>query len=234
MATGGQMTPGTLPEEATYTTTELQMATRAASEAGVPSVAHVLAGEGIKRAAEAGFDSLEHCAFFERADNGLLARVYDENIAHVVVESNASVMIGVAASYRALDDARTGRDLDEAERFLLKQEERMFEIVKRFAQQHIPIVCGTDAGTKYTRFDETYLELELLVDRAGFTPLEALRTATVNAAHALRLDEIAGRIAPGYRADLIAVEGDPLASPAVFRSVSWVMRSGEIVKGKRL
>ena len=231
MATGGQMTPGTFPERAGYSVEELQAVTAAAAQFGHPTVAHVLATEGIRRAALAGFDSLEHCAFFQRADNQLLQRVYDSSIGELIRQSGAGAMIGVAASYHALDQARARGGTTEAEQFLLTQEENTFSITRKLSALGIPIVCGTDAGTPYTPFNETWLEVNLLVDRVGLTPLEALRSATVNAAAALKLETVTGRAAQGFRADLIAVRGSPLDNPAVLSDVPWVMRRGEITKG---
>lgn len=231
MATGGQMTPGTLPEKPSFALEEMRAAVETAAEFGHPTVAHVLASEGIHLAARAGFDSLEHCAFFEREKHGWLERCYDEEIAEKVLQSGASAMIGVAANYRTLGPFRSGGDATEQQEFMLAQEERMFQIVRRFVNLGIPIVCGTDAGVKNTPFDETWLELVLLVERGGLSPLEAIRTATTNAAKALKIDRQVGRIAAGYRADLIALRENPLETPKALRDVAWVMRRGEVVKG---
>lgn len=230
MATGGQMTPGTLPEKATFSLEELRAAVDTAAEYDHPTVAHVLASEGMRLAAQAGFDSLEHCAYFHRAANGLLERVFDEGIATEILTAGASTMIGVSAGYHTFDPYRGTGEVPEREAFLLQQEERMFRIVGRFVELGIPIVCGTDAGVRQTYFDETWLELELLVDRAGMSPLAALRTATVNAAHVLKLQGVTGRIAVGLRADLIAVGADPLENMTTLRDVPWVMRRGQIVR----
>lgn len=229
MATGGQMTPGTMPERAAFTLEELEAIVKTASEFGYPTVAHVLATDGIRLAARAGFDSLEHCAFFEREEHGWLRRVYDVSVAAEVLDAGASAMIGVAAGYHTLDQARAGRPTEQ-EAFYLEQEQNMFEIVREFAEKGIPVVCGTDAGVKNTPFDETWHEVKLLVERAGFSPLEGLRTATVSAAHALRLDDVTGRIAPGMRADLIATAENPLVTPDALQEVAWIMRAGETVK----
>ncbi len=231
MATGGQMTPGTLPEKPAFSLEELRAAVSTAAEYDHPTVAHVLASEGMRLAALAGFDSLEHCAFFARAANGLLQRCYEQGIADEIVRSRASAMIGVSAGYHTFDEYRTATDVPAREAFLLEQEGRMFHIVERFVELGIPIVCGTDAGVRDTHFDETWLELELLVDRARLSPLQALRTATVNAAGALRLDGVTGRVAADLRADLIAVRADPLDDITVLRDVRWVMRAGDIVLG---
>ena len=68
-------------------------------------------------------------------------------------------------------------------------------------------------------------EFQLLVD-AGFTPLQAIQMATVNAADHLQLNSVAGRIAPGFSADIIAVDGDPLQDITVFMNVRFVMARG--------
>lgn len=84
---------------------------------------------------------------------------------------------------------------------------------------------GTDAGVANTPFDETWLELALMV-KAGLSPLEALRGATTRAARAMFLDGVAGAIRPGLRADLVALAGDPLAAPEALRDVAFVMVAG--------
>ena len=106
------------------------------------------------------------------------------------------------------------------------------EAFMRFFELGIPLICGTDAGVKVTPFDETYLELMLMV-QAGLSPLEAIRSATVRAARALKLDQQIGRIREGYQADLIAVRGNPLVDVSVFGRVDWVMRSGDAVQVAR-
>ena len=64
--------------------------------------------------------------------------------------------------------------------------------------------------------------------RAGLTPLEAVQTATVNAAQHFGLEGEIGRLAPGMAADLIAVEGDPLADVTELERVRFVMRAGAV------
>ena len=66
--------------------------------------------------------------------------------------------------------------------------------------------------------------------RAGLTPLEAIQTATVNAAAHLRISDQAGRIAVGMPADLIAVEGDPLTDVALLQHVDFVMKGGVVYR----
>lgn len=84
----------------------------------------------------------------------------------------------------------------------------------------------------YTMFGENTRELAWFV-KAGMTPEQALRTATTNAAELLGKSTELGAVAPGYFADLIAVEGDPLSNIDVaINKVRWVMKSGSVVVDK--
>ena len=89
---------------------------------------------------------------------------------------------------------------------------------------------GSDAI--YTMFGENTRELAWFV-KAGMTPEQALRTATTNAAELLGKEKELGAVAPGYFADLIAVEGDPLADVNVaINNIRWVMKGGAVVADK--
>jgi imidazolonepropionase-like amidohydrolase len=78
-------------------------------------------------------------------------------------------------------------------------------------------------------FGENTRELGWYV-KAGMTPAQALATSTVNGAALLGMENKLGRIAPGYYADIVGVEGDPLADiDVVIRKVKWVMKGGTVV-----
>jgi imidazolonepropionase-like amidohydrolase len=95
----------------------------------------------------------------------------------------------------------------------------------------VKIAMGSDAI--YTMHGQNTRELGWFV-KAGMTPEQALRTATVNAAALLGKQDELGAVAPGYRADLVAVEGDPLSDIDVaIKHVKWVMKDGKIVVDKR-
>jgi imidazolonepropionase-like amidohydrolase len=82
-------------------------------------------------------------------------------------------------------------------------------------------------------FGENTRELGWFV-QAGMTPAQALATATTNAAELLRMADRIGRVAPGYFADIVAVEGNPLADiGAVINGVRWVMKGGAVVVDRR-
>ncbi len=91
----------------------------------------------------------------------------------------------------------------------------------------MPIVFGTDAGVY--EHGRNAGEFNLLVTEAGLTPAEALAAATTAPRNLLGLDSEVGRIAPGYSADLIAVDGNPLADVRVLEHVGFVMARGHVV-----
>ena len=95
----------------------------------------------------------------------------------------------------------------------------------------VKFAMGSDAV--YNGFGENTGELIWLV-KAGMTPQQALAAATTNGAAMLGMEKSLGAIAPGYFADIAAVEGDPLADITVVTSrVRWVMKGGEVVVNKR-
>jgi imidazolonepropionase-like amidohydrolase len=86
---------------------------------------------------------------------------------------------------------------------------------------------GSDAVL--TMFGQNTRELRWFV-KAGMTPAEALKTATTNGALLLGMEKSLGAVAPGYYADIVAVEGDPLADAnVVIERVRWVMKGGTVV-----
>ena len=97
---------------------------------------------------------------------------------------------------------------------------------KIFQEEGVLLVAGSDAGI-FTNIpgDALLQELELLA-RAGLTPRQVLETATVNAAKVLGRDNELGQVAPGFAADLILVDEDPLQSPAALRSLQAVVMRG--------
>jgi len=93
----------------------------------------------------------------------------------------------------------------------------------------VRIAFGTDAGV-FPHGTNAH-EFELLVSIGGMTPMQAIQTATANAAALLGLEGDIGSIAAGRYADLVAVPGDPLANVGVLRQVAFVMKGGEVVRG---
>jgi imidazolonepropionase-like amidohydrolase len=167
----------------------------------------------------AGAESVEHAADVDDATLAEWARggtVYVPTVDHNRFYAENADLLGYDAAEVAALDAFRARNLDT---------------VRRAHRAGVPIVMGSDAV--YWMFGENTHELLRFVE-AGMTPAQALATATTNAAAMLRMPDRLGRIAPGFYADIVAVEGDPLADiGAVIEGVRWVMKGGTVVVDKR-
>jgi imidazolonepropionase-like amidohydrolase len=100
----------------------------------------------------------------------------------------------------------------------------------------VPVFLGPDAafgpwpgGDAWPGFQEMARAVEILVHWAGFSPMDALRMATTEAAHALRLDAEIGTVEAGKRADLILLAGDPLQDIRTLRQPEMVFRDGRLM-----
>jgi imidazolonepropionase-like amidohydrolase len=95
----------------------------------------------------------------------------------------------------------------------------------------VKIAMGSDAV--FSGFGENTRELTWFV-KAGMTPAQALAAATTNGAALLGHERDLGAVAPGFYADIVAVEGDPTADiDAVINGVRWVMKGGRVVVDRR-
>jgi imidazolonepropionase-like amidohydrolase len=105
--------------------------------------------------------------------------------------------------------------------------ERNLESTRRAIKAGVRLGMGSDAV--YTMFGQNTRELGWFV-KAGLTPAQALATGTTTAAELLGMQKQLGRVAPGYFADLVGVEGDPLSDISrLFTGVRWVMKAGAVV-----
>jgi len=104
------------------------------------------------------------------------------------------------------------------------------ESLRKVVPRGVRIAFGTDAGvSKHGRNAD---EFEWMV-KFGMTPSQAIEAATVNAADLLGLSADVGSVEPGKRADLVAVDGDPLEDVTVLKQVAWVMKDGVVrLKGR--
>jgi imidazolonepropionase-like amidohydrolase len=105
--------------------------------------------------------------------------------------------------------------------------EKNLQTARRAHKAGVKFAMGSDAV--FTMFGQNTRELAWFV-KAGMTPTEALQTATKNAAELLGMPDQLGAIAPGYFADMVAVDGDPLNDiQVVIDRVRWVMKAGQVV-----
>lgn len=95
----------------------------------------------------------------------------------------------------------------------------------------VTFVAGTDAGWRFTRFDDLPLEMELMQE-GGMIAMETIVSATGYAAEVIHIAHQAGSLKPGLAADILVVGGDPLADLTALRDVRLVMQGG-LVKPAR-
>jgi len=206
MSTGGFMTTGSAPWYAQFTTAQLAVIVEEAGRVDKPVAAHVHGIEGIRQAVEAGVTTLEHCSFVTETNE----RRFDEPLAARIAEQKIFVCppINVNAPYVA---ELTGITVGEH--------------VKTMHEMGVRIIAGTDAGIDNTPHHQYVGALEYLVT-LGFRPGQVLAMATTEAAAALGVDAITGRLASGYDADLIVVGGDPRTDITVLGKLHRVIARG--------
>ena len=104
------------------------------------------------------------------------------------------------------------------------------DVLRRARAHHVMIVFGTDAvaGSHGRNFEEFIYR----VKDGGDKPMDAIMSATSVAAASLRMGDNIGTIAPGFEADLVAVEGDPMKDITAVRQVKFVMKGGKVVKSE--
>jgi imidazolonepropionase-like amidohydrolase len=98
----------------------------------------------------------------------------------------------------------------------------------------IPVVMGTDAGNIGTLHGPSVFREMQLMTEAGLTPLQVLRSATVNGAKAMRMDHDAGTLAPGKLADLVILDADPLADVQNLSRIHRVIKDGQLFAPEEL
>jgi imidazolonepropionase-like amidohydrolase len=199
----------------TYGYDEIKAAVDAAHQFGKKIAIHSYGPAGARDAVRAGTDSLEHATDLDEQTIAEMARrgtYYVPTIDHNRYYMDNGERIGYAPGFR-----------ERLKEFIA----RNLETARRAHKAGVRFAMGSDAI--YTMFGENTRELGWFV-KAGMTPKEALLTATTNAADLLGKGGELGSVAPGYYADLVAVEGDPLADVgAVLNQVKWVMKNGQTV-----
>jgi len=198
---------------------EMRTVVNAAHEAGKKVAIHSYGASGVHDAVFAGADSVEHGA-----------DVDDETLREMV--RWGTVWVPTVDHNRYYIDAKDEFGFAPGVEGPLKDYiERNLASVAKGVRLGVKIGMGSDAV--YTMFGQNTRELEWLV-KAGMTPIQALGAATTTPAALLDMGDKLGRIAPGYLADLVAIEGDPTSNVlAVINGVKWVMKAGQVVVDKK-
>ena len=213
MATGGVLTEGAVTGAPELTPAELAAFTDAAAPTNTPTAAHAHGAAGINNAVEAGITSVEHGTFMDREAAELMADA-------------GTYWVPTASALRGIVDNGTEAGIPEEAVAKAEDAADHFDDAWDHAlNAGVTIAMGTDAGTPFNFFEEIPQELAYMVDY-GLTPAEALEAATVNAAALLGLDDV-GRVAEGYRADLVVLNADPTEDVSAWRDPDAVFAAGE-------
>ncbi len=216
-ATGGVLSLGDNPQASQYTLEEMKALVADAHRLGRKVAAHAHGAEGIRWAAEAGVDSIEHGSYI---DDAAIATMKEHGTYLVPTLYLGDWMIDNAGLTRLpLPLLAKAQEVIPAARK---------NIAHAFASG-VKVAFGTDAAV-YPHGLNAH-EFAVMV-RLGLTPLQAIQAATVNAADLLGWSGKVGSLEPGAWADIVAVDGDPLKDVTTLERVKFVMKAGEVVKNE--
>ena len=215
-ATGGVLSVAKSGQNPQFMTDELEAIVDTAKDYGMTVAVHAHGKEGMKRAIEAGVDSIEHGTHM------------DEEIRDLMVANGTYYVPTIMAGKFVADKAKIDGYFPELVR---PKAAAIGPLIQRtFEKAHkagVKIAFGTDSGV--SAHGDNGQEFALMVE-AGMAPADALRSATINSAQLLGVSDILGTLEAGKLADIVAVSGNPLDDISLMESVSFVMKDGVVYK----
>ena len=215
-ATGGVLSVAKSGQNPQFMTDELEAIVDTAKDYGMTVAVHAHGKEGMKRAIEAGVDSIEHGTYM------------DNEIRKLMKKHGTYYVPTILAGKFVADKAKIDGFFPE----LVRPKAAAIGplIQNTFEKAHkagVKIAFGTDSGV--SAHGDNAQEFSLMVE-AGMKPADALLSATVNSADLLGISDILGTLEQGKLADIVAVQGDPLDDISLMESVSFVMKDGVVYK----
>ncbi|HEV2577619.1 MAG TPA: amidohydrolase family protein [Acidobacteriaceae bacterium] len=214
-ASGGVLSKGDDPQASQYTLEEMQAIVADAHRLGRKVAAHAHGSQAILWASEAGVDSIEHGSYINDEDIAMMKKhgTYLVPTAYLVDWMRENMKLP-AFYQQKMEDVGAAMKANH----------------KHAIQMGVKVAMGTDAAV-YPHGLNAH-ELDVYVNQYGMTPLEALKTTTLNAADLMGWTDKVGSLEPGKWADVIAVSGDPLKDIRTLQHVSFVMKSGVVYKNE--
>lgn len=227
MATGGRMTPGSNVGRAQFSVEELKAIIDDAHRLGRHVAAHCLGTEGMAYAVEAGVDTIEHGNWLDETGE---QHAFDEDVARTMAERGIYRNMATQPD-RELAELPLNGHLAEQQRGRLEAAQERWYWFRKGIELGVPSFFSTDAV--YGQWGDACTDLPwltvLLGERGGISPHDALRMVTAIPAQAIGLEHEVGSIAPGGRADLLVVRGNPLESLRALLDVEAVYQDGRRV-----
>jgi len=215
-ATGGVLSLAKSGQNPQFTEEEIKEIVKTAKDYGFSVAAHAHGAEGMKRAIRAGVNSIEH------------GTLMDDETIELFKKHGTWYVPTITAGESVADSAKKEGYYPEvvAAKARVIGAQIKFTFAKAY-KAGVKIAFGTDAGV--FKHGQNWREFLYMIE-AGMPPMDAIKAATIHAAELLGMKDQLGSIEAGKFADIVAVDGDPLADPRVFGKVIFVMKDGVIYK----
>ena len=217
MASGGNMTAGSRPDQPQYGLDELRVAVEEAHRWGLPVTAHAHATRAVTDALAAGVDGIEHMSFMT-ADG--VDPIPDE-VLTAVARRTITVCLTLGTAEGIGIEPPPG---------IVAGMPALLANGRKVVASGARVIAGTDAGIGPSKPPDVGRWAMSQFQRLGLTAAEALSTCTALAAAELGLGDRKGHLEPGYDADILAVDGDPLTDPAALHAIRAVFVRGTPIR----
>jgi len=215
-ATGGVLSVAKDGSGPQFSVEEIEAIVETANDYGMVTAAHAHGKEGMKRAVIAGINSIEH------------GTLMDEEVMDLMVKHGTYLVPTILAGNFVAEKAKIkGFYPDVVVPKALAIGPKIQATFAKAYKHGVKIAFGTDSGVSY--HGDNAREFELMVE-VGMPPIEAIRSATVNASTLLRINDMVGTVEKGKWADLVAVNNNPLEDIAELQEVQFVMKNGKVYK----
>lgn len=220
MGSGGNATPGSNPEVSQYDIEGYQAMAEDAHRMGKMVAVHVHGNDAIRMAVDVGIDTLEHVPF--RA-NGTIE--YDEGIVRDMVRKGTIVSLAFPATWYRM----RAEEMREARNHPGQFWDGRYETVRKMHAAGVKLVVSSDQGSTGTRIDELSLLMAFLVNQLELPSADVLYGVTGLAAEAVGMKDKIGTLEEGKLADVVVVDGDPLADISAMERIHTVVKGGDVV-----
>jgi imidazolonepropionase-like amidohydrolase len=218
---GGVMSQRDTPEDVEFSLEEVKAIVMVAKNARTFVTSHCMSAAGMHISIEGGIKTIDHACF-------------PDSEAIEMGKKAGTIFVATLSTFRMIIEG--GIEAGYPEWAVLKSSgmwEEMLKGMRRLHDAGVTIAAGSDfLDTALMKMGKNAMELELLVKHAGFTPMEAITSGTLNGAKACALEKVIGSVEQGKEADLIVVDGDPLQDIKILQEterIRQVIKGGKIV-----